>query len=59
MKTLIVVRHAKSSWANIGEKDFDRTLNDRGKEDAPMMAQKLFKTNIKVDAFVSSSAKRG
>ena len=58
MKTLIVVRHAKSSWANIGERDFDRTLNERGKEDAPMMAQKLLKTNIKVDAFVSSSAKR-
>ena len=58
MKTLIVVRHAKSSWANIGERDFDRTLNERGKEDAPIMAEKLLKTNIKVDAFVSSSAKR-
>lgn len=58
MKTLIVVRHAKSSWANIGERDFDRTLNERGKEDAPQMAEKLVKTNIKVDAFVSSSAKR-
>ena len=58
MKTLIVVRHAKSSWANIGERDFDRTLNERGKEDAPLMAEKLLKSNIKVDAFVSSSAKR-
>ena len=58
MKTLIVVRHAKSSWANIGERDFDRTLNERGKEDAPLMAEKLLKKNIKVDAFVSSSAKR-
>ena len=58
MKTLIVVRHAKSSWANIGERDFDRTLNERGKEDAPIMAEKLLRKNIKVDAFVSSSAKR-
>ena len=58
MKTLIVIRHAKSSWANIGERDFDRTLNERGKKDAPLMAEKLVKTNIKVDAFVSSSAKR-
>ncbi len=58
MKILIVVRHAKSSWANIGEKDFDRPLNDRGKADAPLMAEKLRKTNIKIDAFVSSSAKR-
>ena len=58
MKTLIVVRHAKSSWANIGERDFDRNLNDRGKEDAPIMAEKLLNTKIKVDAFVSSPAKR-
>ena len=58
MKTLIVVRHAKSSWSTIGEKDFDRPLNERGKEDAPVMAEKLVKTNIKVDAFISSSAKR-
>ena len=58
MKTLIAVRHAKSSWANIGERDFDRNLNDRGKEDAPAMAEKLLHTKIKVDAFVSSPAKR-
>ncbi len=58
MKTLIVVRHAKSSWANIGERDFDRNLNDRGKEDAPIMAEKLLHSKIKVDAFVSSPAKR-
>lgn len=58
MKTLIVVRHAKSSWANIGERDFDRNLNDRGKEDAPVMAEKLLHTKIKIDAFVSSPAKR-
>ena len=58
MKTLIIVRHAKSSWANIGQRDFDRTLNERGKEDAPQMAKKLLDTNIKVDTFISSSAKR-
>lgn len=58
MKTLIIVRHAKSSWANIGEKDFDRPLNERGKKDAPEMAKKLLLANIKVDAFVSSTAKR-
>lgn len=58
MKTLIVVRHAKSSWANIGERDFDRNLNDRGQEDAPVMAEKLLHTKIKIDAFVSSPAKR-
>ena len=58
MKTLIIVRHAKSSWAEIGQKDFDRPLNERGKKDAPEMAEKLLDAKINVDAFVSSSAKR-
>ncbi len=58
MKTLLVVRHAKSSWANFGEADFDRSLNDRGKRDAPEMAMRLVNRNIRVDAFVSSPAKR-
>ena len=58
MKTLIIIRHAKSSWANIGEADFDRPLNERGKKDAPEMAEKLLAANIKIDAFVSSPAKR-
>lgn len=58
MKTLIIIRHAKSSWADIGEKDFDRPLNERGKTDAPEMAEKLLASNIKIDAFVSSPAKR-
>ena len=58
MKTLIIIRHAKSSWADIGEKDFDRPLNERGKKDAPEMAEKLLASKIKIDAFVSSPAKR-
>lgn len=58
MKTIIVIRHAKSSWANIGEKDFDRPLNERGKKEAVEMAEKLIAANVPVDAFVSSSAKR-
>ncbi len=58
MKTLIIIRHAKSSWADIGEKDFDRPLNERGKKDAREMAEKLLALNIKIDAFVSSPAKR-
>ena len=58
MKTLIVVRHAKSNWANIGERDFDRGLSERGKTDAPQMAKKLLDTDIKIDAFISSTAKR-
>lgn len=58
MKTLIVVRHAKSSWDKIGQKDFDRTLNERGRRDAPEMAQRLKEKLSAIDLFVSSPAKR-
>ena len=58
MKELLVIRHAKSSWANIGQDDFDRPLNDRGERDAPEMALRLIARSIKVDAFISSTAKR-
>ncbi len=57
-KTLLIVRHAKSSW-DIGTlNDFERPLNDRGKRDAPVMAKKLKDRNILIDAFVASPAKR-
>jgi len=58
MKTLLIIRHAKSSWDNSGINDIDRPLNDRGKRDAPAMAQRLIKANVKIDLFVSSPAKR-
>ena len=58
MKQLLLVRHAKSSWDDLGMNDFDRPLNDRGKRDAPVMAERLSNKKIKVDAFISSPAKR-
>ena len=58
MKTLLVVRHAKSSWASVDLTDFDRPLNDRGKNDAPKMGKRLVKNKVKINAFVSSPAKR-
>jgi phosphohistidine phosphatase len=58
MKTLILIRHAKSSWANIGQSDFDRPLNDRGVKDAAEMAEKLFAQNVTIDTFISSTARR-
>ena len=58
MKTLFLIRHAKSSWDNITLSDFERALNERGKSDAPKMAKRLRKKNIKIDAFISSPAKR-
>ena len=58
MKTLIVVRHAKSSWSESGISDFDRPLNERGKRDAPEMADRLQKKQKTIDLFISSPAKR-
>lgn len=58
MKILLLVRHAKSSWDNSILSDFDRPLNERGKKDAPVMAKRLKEKKIKIDAFVSSPAKR-
>ena len=58
MKNVIVVRHAKSSWDNITQRDFDRPLNDRGNRDAPMMAQRLLKRGVEISAFISSPANR-
>lgn len=58
MKTLIVVRHAKSSWEEAGTDDHNRPLNDRGKKDAPEMAKRLRKRGIKIDLFLSSTARR-
>jgi phosphohistidine phosphatase len=58
MKTLLLVRHAKSSWDNLQLADFERPLNDRGKKDAPVMAEKVRGKNIKIERFISSPAKR-
>ena len=58
MKTLILVRHAKSSWEEVGMDDAERPLNERGKKDAPEMASRIKEKNINVDIFISSPAKR-
>jgi phosphohistidine phosphatase len=57
-KRLILIRHAKSDWGNPGLADFDRPLNERGKKDAPEMAQRLVDKKIQIDVFVASPAKR-
>ena len=41
MKTLYLVRHAKSSWSDPTVDDRDRPLNKRGRRNAPQMAQRL------------------
>jgi phosphohistidine phosphatase len=58
MKTLLLIRHAKSSWDAPGLSDADRPLNDRGKKDAPEMAKRLKKRSLSIDQFISSTAKR-
>jgi phosphohistidine phosphatase len=58
MKSVLIVRHAKSSWDDPGQPDFDRPLNERGKQDAPSMAKRLLDKSITIDAFISSPAKR-
>ncbi len=58
MKTLLLIRHAKSGWDDPSLSDFDRTLTERGKSDAKMMAERLKEKFGEIDLFVSSPAKR-
>lgn len=58
MKILLLVRHAKSSWDNDDVADFDRPLNERGKKDAPQMAERVLEKVPRIDLLVSSPAKR-
>ena len=58
MKTLYIVRHAKSSWKNPGLADIDRPLNKRGKGDAPLMGKVLRKAGVEPDLILSSPANR-
>jgi phosphohistidine phosphatase len=58
MKTLIVVRHAKSSWDDPELSDFNRPLNERGEKDAPRMAKRFKEKDITVNGMVSSPAVR-
>lgn len=57
-RSLFMIRHAKSSWKNPLQSDYERPLNDRGETDAPMMGERLKKLNIKPDLIISSTAKR-
>ena len=58
MKTLLILRHAKSSWANPGLDDFDRPLNKRGREAAPLMADYLTAQGLSPDLVLCSAARR-
>ena len=58
MKTLFIIRHAKSSWDASNIDDFERPLNDRGKRDAPRMGKRLKEKDIQPTLLLSSPAKR-
>ncbi len=58
MKKLYLIRHAKSSWSHPDLPDFERSLNKRGKHDAPLMGALLKERGVLPDYFLSSPAKR-
>ncbi len=58
MKTLLILRHAKSSWKDSSLADHDRPLNKRGKQDAPRMGRFLREQGLVPDRIISSTAKR-
>lgn len=58
MKTLFLVRHAKSSWDDTSLPDRDRPLADRGRRDVAKMGKRLAEHNVKLDMIMSSPATR-
>lgn len=58
MKTLVLVRHAKSAWDEPGIDDHDRPLADRGLRDAPEMGRRLAERGLEPDVIRSSTAVR-
>lgn len=58
MKTLFILRHAKSSWANPESSDFDRQLNEQGLKTVPQMGEMIFDNQFQPALILSSPAKR-
>jgi phosphohistidine phosphatase len=58
MKTIMIMRHAKSSWEDPGLHDHDRPLNKRGKLNAPRMGRLLRELDLVPDLIITSSARR-
>lgn len=58
MKTLLLLRHAKSSWKVDDMRDFDRPLNQRGLKAAPAIGRLIKKRRLKPDLVLSSPAER-
>ncbi|MGH2538157.1 MAG: SixA phosphatase family protein [Candidatus Promineifilaceae bacterium] len=58
MKTLLLMRHAKSSWEHPALDDHDRPLNPRGERDAPRMGALIAAEGLVPDLILTSSARR-
>jgi phosphohistidine phosphatase SixA len=58
MKTLLVLRHAKSSWSDPALDDHERPLNTRGRRDAPRMGELVREYRLIPDVVISSDAVR-
>ena len=58
MKTILLMRHAKAEPGVAGQRDFDRPLASRGREDAVLMGRVLAKSGAVPDAIVTSPASR-
>jgi phosphohistidine phosphatase len=58
LKTLLLLRHAKSDWGDSSLRDFDRPLATRGEKDAPRIGKALNKRGPLPDFIVSSPAAR-
>lgn len=58
MKTLLVMRHAKSDWSDTSSGDHDRPLNPRGKKAARLMGRFLTEVGVAPALIISSTAVR-
>ena len=55
MKSLLILRHAKSSWKHPELTDHDRPLNKRGKRDAPRLGEILRSEHLIPEAILKNS----
>ncbi|MGE0706912.1 MAG: histidine phosphatase family protein [Planctomycetota bacterium] len=58
LRRLIVMRHAKSSWKDVGQTDHERPLNKRGRQDAPRVGERLAALGWRPERVLSSDARR-
>jgi phosphohistidine phosphatase len=58
MKTLLLLRHAKSSWKDASLEDFNRPLNERGRKAADLIGKFLARQKLELDLVVTSPAQR-